>query len=345
MFRTLIVGLGRAGAGLHLPVLLRLRHEPARLFAEAPLLAVDPDPAAPPDIPDLRLLPSLAAARRVLDPERTVVHLCTPPRGRAQLVAEIADLGFRRLIIEKPLAAFPDDLDALTELVHRLDLDVSVVAPWLASTLTDRLTALVRAGRFGELRRITVHQHKPRFRRSLATHGHPTAFDIELPHALGVVLRLAGDAEVVRADWRDLRVADQVRPALGFARLVLAHHGGVRTELVSDLTSPVRERRIALRFADATAIGHYPGSEDDEYAQLRLNERGVSSREVFPDDALGSYLRRSYTRFHTGPRLPRAEFDSQVRAVRLLTDAKRLSGADLATAQAAPTERESSCVH
>ncbi|GAA1964495.1 Gfo/Idh/MocA family protein [Kitasatospora viridis] len=344
MFRTLIVGLGRAGAGLHLPVLLRLRREPGRLFADAPLLAVDPDPTALPDAPELRRLPSLAAARRLLDPERTVLHICTPPRDRAQLIGEAAGLGFRKLIVEKPLATDPADLAALAELVHRRRLDILVVAPWLASSLTERLGRLVRDGEFGELRRITVRQHKPRFRRSLANHGHPTAFDIEMPHALGVALLLAGDGEVAQADWRDLRVAGQVRPALGSARLVLAHHRGVRTEIVSDLTSPVRERRITLRFDRATAVGHYPGSADDEYAQLRLTGRRVNSHEVFPDDALSSYLRRAYTRFLAGPVPPRVEFDAHVRAVRLLSDAKRLSGADL-IAGPAESERELTHVH
>ncbi|MCX4747951.1 Gfo/Idh/MocA family oxidoreductase [Kitasatospora sp. NBC_01287] len=345
MLRTLIVGLGRAGAGLHLPVLRRLRREIGRPFADTPPLAVDPAPTACPDPDQVELLPSLAAARDRLDPRHTVVHICTPPRHRAGLVEELAGLGFRKLIIEKPLAAHPADLAALAEVVHRERLDVSVVAPWLASTLTDRLVQLVREGELGELRRIAVRQHKPRFRRSLITHGHPTAFDIEIPHALGVALLLGGDAEVTAAHWHDLRVGSEVRPMLGGARLELAHRGGARTEIVSDLTSPVRERRITLRFARGTATGHFPGSSDDEYAQLRLTGRRLNSREVFPDDALGSYLTRAYRRFLLGPLPPEAEFDGHVRAVRLLSEAKRLSGADLLLNRESSTERELSCVH
>ncbi|GAA1248216.1 hypothetical protein GCM10009665_43890 [Kitasatospora nipponensis] len=345
MFRTLVVGLGRAGAGLHLPVLLRLRRESGHLFAGAPLLAVDPRASAAPEFPEVRLVASPAAARQVLDPARTVVHLCTPPRRRAELVAELAELGFRRLIIEKPLTAHPADLTALAELVHGRRLEVSVVAPWLASSLTDRLARLVHDGELGELRRITVRQHKPRFRRSLLTDGHPTAFDVEIPHSLGVALRLAGDAEVVQAGSRDLRVGERLRPALGGARLVLAHHGGVRTEIVSDLTSPVRERRITLRFTHGTAVGHFPGSADDEYAQLRLSGRRVESREVFPDDSLGNYLRQTYARFLAGPVPPSAGFDTHVRAVRLLGDAKRLSGTDLLLHEPESRQRELSHVH
>ncbi len=325
MLRTLVVGLGRAGAGLHIPVLLRLRREPGDLFADTPILAVDPRAAVLPDSPEVWPVPSLQAARQALDPARTVVHLCTPPRQRALLVAELADLGFRRLIIEKPLTADPGDLAELARLVRRERLEVSVVAPWLASSLTERLERLVRGGELGALRRISVRQHKPRFRRSLTTHGHPTAFDVEIPHALGVALLLAGDGEVVQAEWRDLRVGGQERPALGGARLVLAHHGGVRTEMVSDLTSPVRERRITLRFARGTAVGHFPGSADDEYAQLRISGSRVSSHEIFPDEALDCFLRRAYGRFLAGRIEPEAEFDPHVRAVRLLGDAKRLS--------------------
>ncbi|PYC80522.1 oxidoreductase [Streptomyces tateyamensis] len=348
MLRTLIVGLGRAGAGLHLPVLLRLRRTAVGLFAPAPVLAVDPA-ARPAQLPaELRRLPTLAAARAELDPARTVVHVCTPPRARAALVAELAELGFERLILEKPLATDPADLAALAALVHRHRLQVAVVAPWLASALTDRLTTLVRGGPLGELRRIAVRQHKPRFRRSLTTDGHPTAFDVELPHSLGVVLRLAGDAEVAAASCHDLRAAGRLRPGLGGARLLLAHHGGVRSELVSDLTSPVRERRITLRFAHGTATGHYPGSADDEYAQLRVDSQRLQLREVFPDDSLGSYLQRTYARFLAGPLAPEREFAPQLRAVQLLGAAKALSGI-AATAPAltavAPCEPELTRVH
>ncbi|MFI9269721.1 Gfo/Idh/MocA family oxidoreductase [Kitasatospora sp. NPDC052896] len=344
MLRTLVVGLGRAGAGLHIPVLLRLRREPGRrLFADGPILAVDPRPAAVPGGPEVRLVASPAAARQQLDPARTVVHLCTPPEERTALVRELVELGFRRLIIEKPLSAHHSDLAALARLVRTERLAVSVVAPWLASTLTERLEGLVVQGELGPLRRISVRQHKPRIRRSLHTHGHPTAFDIEIPHSLGVALRLAGDAEVVQADCQDLRVGDQLRPALASARLVLAHRGGVRTEIVSNLASPIRERRITLRFQHGTATGHYPGSADDEYAHLRLSGRRLSSHEVFPDDSLSHYLRRAYDRFLDERPLPPAEFEQHVRAVGLLADAKRISRATARSSQ--PVDRELELTH
>lgn len=410
MLHSLVVGLGRAGGGLHLPVLRQARRRRPELFAAAPLVGVDPlvglappddadDPpfarpaptarpgqpmpsappptsfrrglhhtggpqvepphaasrsadrpsaarpvpaAVPPPAADLRLLPDLRDPSRLPPPDTTVAHVCTPPLGRVGVVARLLELGYRRLVVEKPLAADPAALAALVRLVRAADAQVAVVAPWLASTLTDRLTELAseperhRLG-LGALRRVSVLQHKPRFRRSLLTHGHPTAFDIEVPHALGVLLTLAGDAEVVSARCTDLVVGGQVLPALGSARLRLLHHGGVRSEIRSDLGSPVRERRITLHFEHATAIGHYPGAADDEYAQLRLRRRDradptdrtaaerLSRHEVFPDDALTRFMLRSYAAFAARADLS-DDFACHVRAVDLLGRAKELSG-------------------
>ena len=332
MLRTLVVGLGRAGAGLHVPVLLRVRRRHPRLFAPGAILAVDPDRAASAEAgatgrAELALVASLADARRQLAPEQTVVHVCTPPIGRVEVVGELLDLGFRRLVVEKPLAGRPGDLAPLVQLIRRSGAQVAVVAPWLASSLTDRLAALVagadRNG-LGALREISVIQHKPRFRRSLTTHGHPTAFDIEVPHALGVVLRLAGDAEVSDAAWTDLLLGGHHLPALGSARLGLTHRGGVRSDIFSDLTSPVRERRITLHFDRGTAIGHFPGNSDDEYAQLRVTGATPTGTEVFPDDSLSAFMVRAYTRLLAGSSFEE-DFAGHVRAVELLVHAKQLA--------------------
>src|SRR6478609_2033258 len=94
---TLLVGMGRAGHGLHLPVLRRLRAAPgtAHLFAAGPLLAVDPHrrPAAAPDLRPT----TLAEAPRLIDPARTVVHLCTPPTERTAALEALGRLGYRRV--------------------------------------------------------------------------------------------------------------------------------------------------------------------------------------------------------------------------------------------------------
>jgi predicted dehydrogenase len=332
VLRTLVVGLGRSGAGLHIPVVLRARSLSEQLFADAPVVAVDPYRTPMVDPADVTHVRSLDAARRLVDPARTVVHLCTPPDLRAPVLERLAELGFRRLIVEKPLAVDEASLAEVLRLRARYELRLVVVAHWLTSALTARLLSTIESGDLGTLRVISVRQRKPRFRRSLATAGHASAFDIEIPHPLGVALRLAGAAEVTEAGWEPMTVGGVTLPHLGGAHLTLRHVGGVRTDIASDLTSPVRERRISLRFDEGEAVGHFAASEDDEYARLTVTSHGTTRTsttrtEVFPDDALTAFMLRAYQDFSL-PASDRDELATHADVVRLLCAARHLSAAD-----------------
>ncbi|MEV0599016.1 Gfo/Idh/MocA family oxidoreductase [Streptomyces sp. NPDC050315] len=324
MLRTLIVGLGRAGLGLHVPVLLKARAQAPGAFADRPVVAVDTR-AASTGRPrrDLVIADSLRQARELLDPAHTVVHVCTPPSVRAEVLRDVALLGFTKVVVEKPLATDGDALRRVLAVVRDHGLSLSVVAPWLHSTLTERLIALVEDGKLGTVRTVTVAQHKPRFRRSLANSGHSSAFDVEVPHSLGVLLQLLGDAEVREASCTDLTLGESTVPRMGGARLTLQHHGGARSEIVSDLTAPLRQRQITLDMTGGTVVGHYPVGQDDDFAQLETARAGRTVREIFEDDALTSFMVRAYRRWASGP----GEDDLwlHVRTAELLDDAKRLA--------------------
>jgi predicted dehydrogenase len=248
-----------------------------------------------------------------------VVHLCTPPADRVAPLRALTAAGFDKVLVEKPLATSHQDLDQVVALRSRLD--IVVVAQWLTSELTRRLESLVRLGTLGALTDIRFTQRKSRFRRSCTTSGHPTAFDVELPHSLGVALLLAGDAEVDAARCRDLTTEGWTLPHLGGAQVELRHHGGVRTEIVSDLGAPVRERSVVLYFERGTVSGHYPADASDPYARLTVRTEDDSRTSVFPDDALATFLLAAYRRF-AGANLP-SHTDLNIRVVRLLCDAKR----------------------
>ncbi|PRY02375.1 oxidoreductase [Allonocardiopsis opalescens] len=324
MLHSFVVGLGRSGAGLHLPSLAKARAAEPHLFAPGPVLGHDP--LRPPTAaPGLLAAYSLEEAARRLPPHRTVVHLCTPPHLRAGLLARLGGLGYRMVIVEKPLALDLVGLAAVARVRRRFGLDLTVTTQWLESALTRRLRAAVDGRAHGPLRAIRVAQHKPRFTRGGAgTDRHPTAFDVELPHALAVVLTLAGGARLAAAALDDL-VTDRARlPRLGGARLRLHHRSGVRTELHSDLGSPVRERRIVLEFDRAVLTGHYPCSDADHTAQLRIDAEGREPvRSVFPDDSLPAFVRAAYARYLHAPLTP-GTLPVQVDVVRLLTEAKAL---------------------
>lgn len=326
--RSLIVGLGRAGSGLHLPVLSRIRASAraGAFIAGQPFVGHDPGGVTYGTMPDdLILVSSLERAGTLLDPEMTVVHLCTPPSTRADVLEELAVAGFRQIIVEKPLAANVAELERIRFLRSRYRLSLQVMAPWLSSTLTARLADLVRAGELGAVRSVSVAQLKPRFAKSLTTAGHPTAFDVEVPHSLGVALQIAGDARVTSAACTDMGIGDVSIKWMGTARLSLRHERGAVTEILSSLVSPSRERRISVGFEAGRAVGYYPESQADSYAQLEVT-RGMSERrDIFTDDALTSFFRRAYRRFGSG-NLPDEDFELQARVVKLLSDAKDLAG-------------------
>jgi predicted dehydrogenase len=324
---TLIVGLGNAGLGLHWEVLRRARRSTSATepFSGQRPVAYDPRP-----VPsarwddDLVVVRRLEQARELLDPAQAVVHLCTPPSTRLEVVAELAELGFRQILLEKPLATSHESLDALVELRGTARLRMMVVAHWLQSALTRRLHALVTSQSLGELRSVSVVQRKPRFVRSLRGDGHPTAFDVELPHSVGIALHLAGDAKVTAANCSDMHLGDLVVPRMGTARLALQHDGGTRTDIFSDLTSPVRERRIELVFDRGHATGYYPESRDDHYAHVSVAAAGeAEARVVFPDDSLAAFLVYAYRQFAHGAEFDH-DFDRGVRVTSLLCDAKTL---------------------
>ncbi|OSP43637.1 MULTISPECIES: hypothetical protein [unclassified Streptomyces] len=264
----------------------------------------------------------------MLDSGRTVVHLCTPPDARTEALRELAALGFRTFLVEKPLSAGIGAVHEIRRIRDAHGLRITVVAPWLHSTLTQRLADLVQSGALGTLHSITVCQNKPRLSRTFAVPSHPSAFDVEPPHALGVALRLAGPARLVDASWTDAHLGDRVARRMGSARLRLQHDGGTTTTIACDLMSPVRERSIRLTFAGGTVTGYYPVSADDAYAQLSIEEPGVPERrEVFYDEALTACVLRAYRDIADGADFaPAFELNAQV--VSLLTDAKRRAAAE-----------------
>ncbi|MFC3993342.1 Gfo/Idh/MocA family oxidoreductase [Actinoplanes siamensis] len=325
MSGSLIVGLGRSGAGLHLPALRRLPPElrdPMR-----PVLGWDPAVGSRAETAGVTVVASPAEAATRLDPATTVTHVCMPPRGRATVLAALAACGFRRFVIEKPLAVDEAGLEALLRIVGAHRLQVVPMSQWLSSTLTSRIEKIISSGMLGRLISLTFRQRRPRFDRGLRDKQHPTAFDVEIPHSLGAALRLAGGGQVCDAAWGDLRAGGVVVPRLGSAWLTVAHRGGVRTRIDSDLTSPVRERRVHARFTGGTLTGWYPGSEADHHAQLVVDDGRRRGHAVFLDDALGACVADAYRYFATAGGQESATVTDRLAVnadvVRLLADAKR----------------------
>src|SRR5947209_14098269 len=332
MLSTVIVGFGNAGRGLHLRSLLHARRlckgEP--IFATSRIAAVDPrlyvKPRAREDqtVSLARTLDGVADA----DPGTTVAHVCTPPRARVDTLERLSARGYSRIICEKPVAGSLGDLHQMLRIITDHGMDVAVVSPWLSSTLTLRLRDMIASEELGGLKSVRIVQRKPRFTRTRDKLDHPTAFEVELPHSMGVALHLAGrDATVVDASSSAMQVDGSTYPHMGGAGAVLEHPSGVRTTIECDLTAPVRERSIELKLEHGTVIGSYPVG-DDTYAQLRVQREGepAGGREIICDDQLAKMMIEWYSYFAgLGPR-PVSDLRFNVEVMDTIAEAKRAAG-------------------
>lgn len=340
--RSLIVGLGRSGLEVHTPALSRLRasgdDKIATLFEAEPVLGYDSSVVDLGSVPDddLEQIESLARATEVAYPGNTVVHVCTPPSARPALLSELAQRGFRLMVLDNPLATDADSLRQVLAVATKYRLRIGIVAPWLYSGITRRLLAAVGDNRFGGLRRIAVRQNQPRLRRTFAAQQQPnTALDIEPPQSLALALALAGNGEVVSSMIDNTPIVDGRWVAdMGSATLTIQHRGGVVTEISSDLAAPVWEQRVLVEFERGAVECYYPLGAADDHAQMTwMPERGPSRREIFADDAVRQGLLETY-RLFVSESWPEPSLRLHTRVVELLLDAKAQSRT---AAPAAPT--------
>lgn len=328
---TLIVGAGRAGRGLHLAAVLRARElcagEP--VFALRPPVAVDPIVARHSARSTADILDVVDDVRDVANPADTVVHICVPPLSHAAALRAVAEAGFRKVLVEKPLVTWLPEMETVDRLVSSYDLDIGVVSPWLSSSLTLKLRDIIRGELLGNLCALRIEQDKPRFSRTRTRGNHPTAFEVEIPHSLSLALLLGGrEAEVTHATCEDMRIGASVMPALGGASLTVQHRSGVLTEIRSDLTSPIRQRKLTARFDEGTVVGHYSVGSDDHYAQLELTRSGCSPqpREVFVDEPFPRLVTQWY-RYYAGiGARPTSDLEFNRDVVKLLCAAKQRCG-------------------
>ncbi|MFD8212274.1 Gfo/Idh/MocA family protein [Streptomyces sp. NPDC059697] len=301
-----IVGYGRAGRDLH--------HHSLRTLAEKGALPTGQvlvvDPARRDGLPhDARWVPDLATAVAALpEPDRGVFHLTMPVDQRLQTLRELLAAGARRFIVEKPLARSAAQARQLLALADSAGAELIPMSVWPSSAVTKELVGLLRAGRVGRPRSLRIEQHKPRFRRGLDDAAHSSALQIEMPHQVLLALHLCGTpCRLSASDVWPLTLPDVRRPALGGARIDLVHGGpggeGVTSTLVSDLTSPVRMRRLRLTGTEGEIVAHYPTGGDDPYGQLRV--MGQESRRVIPDAPLTRLIEDAYRSYlGDGPRPP-----------------------------------------
>jgi predicted dehydrogenase len=284
---SLIVGYGRAGRDLHHAILRELfgpRH---------PVLVIDPGTSRellPGARREASVVDALATAERSgIDRAAVVGHVTSPPAHHLACVRELIRCGVRDIVLEKPVAPTLAETEALLELSKRAR--IVPVSVWPASRVTRIVETALTGPGFGSVTRIHMEQSKPRFTASLGGGGREAALDVEIPHQVVLALHLAGPAELTEASTWSMDVAGRRLAAMGGALLRLAHAGGVTTTLVSDLTSPIRTRRLRVTGTTGELIADYPVSRHDHHGQVRLPD---GRRLILPDAPLTEFLAEAY---------------------------------------------------
>lgn len=306
-FKTVIIGFGHAGRDLHLKCIRKLQiKNRLKLRLDRKVIAVDPKFSSidtyKTDMFDLTLLNDVKEIDG-LNPINAVVHICTPPNQRSAIVKDILEIGFKNVIIEKPIASSLLELHEIKKLQSLYDARILVVGNIISSRLTKKILGMLNSGDHGHISTITMIQNKPRFSLSLEKIGSENIFDIELPHQVSLVQHLLSTKiDPVHIYVKDMHASNQKVPDMGSAKLTLKSENGVLIELISNLESPIRERKIVLLFKNGESIvGFFPISGDDQYSQIELYDtnRCLVYKDKFVDDPLTCCFEEYYDYFQS----------------------------------------------
>jgi predicted dehydrogenase len=337
---AVVVGLGRAGMGLHIPILEKIRRDGAAASPFGDVVGVVDSVEAGTrralhrleydygyDPRRVSCATSLAELTGV-DPDRTVVHICTPADDHAPALRAATDVGFRRIIVEKPCAANTAEVDEMRRIADRTGATIAVINPYLYSrsvaSCRDKIQEMGRLPHY-----LEFEMSKPRITPTLAGRSRPeSVMDVELPHQIATALYLtqATRYRVLRAEVRHMHYREtdtepcQVVPNMGVGIIVLELDECIAV-LVSSLDSLTRTRVLKLRFPNLDHVEAFLPVTGDDHTSVIIEYSGQNTDgsteqhrvAKLPDDMLYRCLFDMYTRFLTdSPQLSDLAFNRKV---------------------------------
>jgi predicted dehydrogenase len=337
---AVIVGLGRAGLGLHIPVMEKIRCDggaaspfgavvglvdTVEVGTKRALHRLEYDFGYKPG--QVSCATSIAGLTGV-DPENTIVHICTPADDHAPALRAATDAGFRRIIVEKPCASNTADVDEMQRIVDRTGASVAVINPYLYSrsvaSCKDKIQKLGRLPHY-----LEFEMSKPRITPTLHGRSRPeSVMDVELPHQIAAALYLTQPSRyrVLRAEVRHMHYREmdtepcRVVPNMGVGIIVLELDECIAV-LVSSLDALTRTRVLKLRFPNTEHIEAFLPVTGDDHTSVVIeysghNTDGSTEQQrvaKLPDDMLLRCLFDMYSRFATDtPQISDLAFNRKV---------------------------------
>lgn len=297
---SLLVGFGQAARSFHLPGIRKLV---TAGLASGRIAVVDPAAR------QRKIAAPLTTYSHLPEPSNsgTVVHVCTPPETHADVVKEAFSLGYRRFIVEKPMATSLLDADAMVKLAEHGGADLLVMTNWSVSVLAAKFRELLDAQGPHALKHLKLAQYKPRFERTMQNDAHRSAFEVEMPHLLALCLLLLDEPlALVDAGAADLVMNGVRYDGMANAWILLEASGRIPVALTTDLAAPRRERSASAEMADGSRIvGYLPCDSSDRYSQLFTWDANgqCTQRQIFKDDTVSRFFHSAYGYFGGfGPR-------------------------------------------
>jgi predicted dehydrogenase len=263
-----------------------------------------------------------------VDPDNTVVHICTPAHDHASTLRAATDAGFRRIIVEKPCAGNVADVDEMRRIADRTGATVGVINPYLYSrsvaSCKDKIQQVGQQPHY-----LEFEMSKPRITPTLAGRSRPeSVMDVELPHQIATALHLteASRYRLLRAEVRHMHYREvdtepcQVVRNMGVGILVLELDQCIAV-LISSLDALTRTRVLKLRFPNSEHIEAFLPVTGDDHTSVVMEYSGRNSDgsteqtrvAKLPDDMLERCLYDTYSRFCTdSPQLSDLAFNRKV---------------------------------
>ena len=247
-------------------------------------------------------------ARYLTDADSVLIDVCTPTDTHATIIGEAVDVGFRNILVEKPLVSRYSEFQRF----RSPEINLAVVTNYLHSKLTQAIGEFITqrpsapyliAMNFSKNRVADTFQ-----RRGFTGSCPPHVFTVEMPHQLYLLLSWIGRPHLRLAFTEDMAVDGHCfrhhGSGLIICELLPEQWPGQRiTSLLrSNLAAPRTIRQVTMVWEDGTILwGEYPSNRAELVSKLTLKRSGNVRSHSFPnDDMLTRNLLYLYEKFAHG---------------------------------------------